>query len=158
MLQPLFFAVKKNKCYFALLINRAWTMRAKRILYNFLLISVVVVPFALNAGCKKQPKCGCDGDALDTLVSSHVLVYYDAEKKSAQCTGVNDPYSIFYFCNPSAVMGELTKYEQGAEVLISGAFFYECNYLMNSSNSYYPSLYRIYQVQVTSVEPDLYGK
>ncbi|MCJ7819945.1 MAG: hypothetical protein MUP53_01980 [Bacteroidales bacterium] len=133
-------------------------MRHKRKLYNFILISLVIIPFAINAGCKKQPKCGCDGDALDSLAQSHVLVYYDAEKKSAQCTGVNDPYSIFYFCNPSAVMGELTKYEQGGEVLLSGSFFYECNYLMSSSNSYYPSLYRIYQIEVTAVEPDLYGK
>ena len=133
-------------------------MRAKRRLYHFLLILLAVVPFAVNTGCKKQPKCGCDGDPLDSLMLSHVLVYYDADKKSAQCTGVNDPYSIFYFCNPSAVMGELTKYEQGTEVLLSGNFFYECNYLMNSSNSYYPSLYRIYQIEVTAVEPDLYGK
>lgn len=133
-------------------------MNIKRSIYNLALTCLVIIPFAFNAGCKKQPKCGCDGDPLDTLNKAHVLVYYDADKKSAQCTGVNDPYSIFYFCNPSAVMGELTKYEQGAEILITGPFFYECNYLMNSSNSYYPSLYRIYQIQVTAVEPDLYGK
>jgi len=140
------------------LINRARTMRAKRILYNFLLITLVVVPFALNAGCKKQDKCGCDGDAIDSLNLSHVLITYDSIKKSAEFRPVSDAYSVFYFCNPSAMMSELKKYEQGAEVLISGNFFYECNYLMNSSNSYYPSLYRIYQIEVTSVKPDLFGK
>jgi hypothetical protein len=133
-------------------------MKIKRILFHNAIILAVVAGVILLAGCRKQPKCGCDGDALDTLFDAHVYITYDADKKMAQFTPLWSPYEIYYFCNPSEFMSELTKFDQGEEILVSGPYFYECNYLMSSSNSYYYNLWRIYQIQVTSVSSYDYGK
>jgi hypothetical protein len=42
-------------------------------------------------------------------------------------------------------------------LLISGKAYYECTYLLNSGN-YYGQIPPVYQVEVTSVEEDNYGK
>ncbi len=133
-------------------------MKRKKILANSAIVLIVTAGVILAGGCKKQPKCGCDGDALDTLGSTHVYISYDADNNTARFTPLGDSYSIYYFCNPSEWMSELTKFEQGEEILISGPFFYECNYLMSSSNSYYYNPMRIYQIQVTSVAAYEFGK
>jgi hypothetical protein len=133
-------------------------MNMKRILANGAMALLIIAGVISSAGCKKQPKCGCDGDALDTLKKVPVLISFDAESKSAQFTAPGNPYSIYYFCNPSDFMGELEKLEQGAEILVTGAYFYECNYLMNAGNGGSYSMYRIYQIKVTDVEVWGYGK
>jgi len=157
MLQPLFFAGNENKRYFAMIINVQMLMKSKKLLLNIIFVIFVIVPLAIAAGCKKQPKCGCEGDVLDSMNKVYVTVFYDAGNNTAQCTYPGDMYTIFYFCNPTDMMGELTKYEQGEIALISGNYFYECSYLINSSNNPY-NVYRIYQIDVTALEPDLYGK
>lgn len=133
-------------------------MNIKRIVTVSALILIFIGGLLAFSGCKKQPKCGCEGDALDTLDLNHVIISYDADKKTAQFTTLGNPYYIYYFCNPSEWISELSKFKQGEEILISGPYFYECNYLMNSSNSYYYSLYRIYQIDVTEVMAYEYGK
>jgi hypothetical protein len=120
---------------------------------------VLIVAALLSAtSCKKQPKCGCNGDPLDTLNLTHVYITYDADNKTAQFSPIWNSYEIYYFCNPSEWMSTLTKFKQCEEILISGTYFYECNYLMNSSNSYYYNLWRIYQINVTDVRAYEYGK
>ncbi len=121
---------------------------------------LVTAGVVLSGGCKKQPKCGCDGDALDTLelAYSHVYITYDVDTKSARFTPIWDSYSVYYFCNPSEWMSELTKFEQGEEILVAGPYFYECNYLMSASNSPYYSYMKIYQIDVTQVAAYEYGK
>lgn len=133
-------------------------MKRNRILANMALALLVTTGVVLSGGCKKQPKCGCDGDALDTLEQMHVYITYDADTKSARFTPLWDSYSVFYFCNPSEWMSELTKFNQGEEILISGPYFYECNYLMSASNSPYYSYMKIYQINVTRVGAYEYGK
>lgn len=133
-------------------------MKTRSIIATVTVALVVVAGAVSSSGCRKQPKCGCDGDALDTLLNAHVYITYNADSKSAQFTPIWDPYSVYYFCNPSEFMGELTKFDQGEEILVSGPYFYECNYLMNSSNSYYYNPYRVYQIQVTGVASYDYGK
>jgi len=133
-------------------------MKIKRILANIAIALTLTAGLILVDGCKKQPKCGCDGDALDTLSLTHVYITYDADQNSARFTPIWDSYSIYYFCNTSEWMSELTKFDQGEEILISGPFFYECNYLMSSSNSYYYNPTKIYQIQVTAVAAYEYGK
>jgi hypothetical protein len=133
-------------------------MNIKRILANGALALLLIAGVISSAGCKKQPKCGCDGDALDTLKLAHVYISYDAENKSAQFIPLWSNYDIFYFCNPSEFMDELKTFEQGAEILVSGAYFYECNYLMNAGNGGSYSMYKIYQIQITDVAPYDYGK
>ena len=66
-----------------------------------ILISAAAV---LSWGCKKQPKCGCDGDALDTLRLMHVNISYDVDNKTARFSVLGDPYAVYYFCNPSEWM------------------------------------------------------
>jgi hypothetical protein len=133
-------------------------MNIKRILANGAMALLLIAGVISSAGCKKQPKCGCDGDALDTLKLAHVYISYDAENKSAQFVPLWSNYDIYYFCNPSDFMDELKTFEQGAEILVSGAYFYECNYLMNAGNGGSYSMYRIFQIQITDVAPYDYGK
>ncbi len=133
-------------------------MKRNRILANIILALLIITGAVMSGGCKKQPKCGCDGDALDTLALTHVYITYDADTKTARFSPIWDNYSTYYFCNPSEWMSELTKFSQGEEILISGPYFYECNYLMNASSSYYYSYMRIYQIDVTNVAAYEYGK
>ena len=133
-------------------------MKMKRILANGAVALLLIAGVILSAGCKKQPKCGCDGDALDTLVQAHVYISYNAESKSAQFVPLWSNYDIYYFCNPSEFIDELKTFEQGAEILVTGEYFYECNYLMNAGNGGSYSYYKIYQIQVTDVAPYDYGK
>jgi hypothetical protein len=133
-------------------------MKRKKILANIAIALIVTAGVILTGGCKKQPKCGCDGDALDTLRSTHVYISYNATTNTASFYPIWDNFSMYYFCNPSEWMSELTKFDQGEEILISGPFFYECNYLMSSSNSYYYNYMKIYQIDVTGVAAYEYGK
>jgi len=133
-------------------------MNIKKILASGMLTLLVILAVISDTGCKKQPKCGCDGDALDSLNQGFAIISYNADKNTAQFTPLDNPYHIFYFCNPQDFMGELTQMEQGAEVIVSGEYFYDCTYLMNSSNSGQYSPYRIYQIKVTAVSLYDYGK
>ena len=109
-------------------------MNIRRILVNGALALLLIAGVISMAGCKKQEKCGCDGDALDSLNQAHVYISYNAETKSAQFRPLWSNYDIYYFCNPSVFMEKLKTFEQGAEILVSGEYFYECNYLMNAGN------------------------
>lgn len=133
-------------------------MKIKGILANGALALLLIAGVISMAACKKQEKCGCDGDALDSLQLAHVYISYDAETKSAQFIPLWSNYDIYYFCNPSEFMDELKTFEQNTEILVSGEYFYECNYLMNAGNGGSYSLYRIYQIQVTDVAAYDYGK
>lgn len=133
-------------------------MSRKKIVAGITTVVLIIAALLSASGCKKQPKCGCNGDSLDTLNLTHVYITYDADNKTAQFSPIWNSYEIYYFCNPSEWMSTLTKFNQGEEILISGPYFYECNYLMNSSNSYYYNLWRIYQINVTDVRAYEYGK
>lgn len=133
-------------------------MDRKKIVAGIAVVVVLLAGMMTMSGCKKQPKCGCDGDPLDTLNLTHVYIRYDADNKTAQFSPIWSSTEMYYFCNPSEWMSTLTKFQQGEEILISGPYFYECNYLMNSSNSYYGYMYRVYQINVTDVRAYEYGK
>ena len=133
-------------------------MKRNRMMASLAMILLIAAGVLLSGGCKKQEKCGCDGDALDTLMQMHVNISYDAVNKTAQFSPLWDPYSVYYFCNPSEWISQLTKFPQGEEILVSGPYFWECNYLMNSSNSPYYYSMRVYQIQVTGVSAYEYGK
>jgi len=69
-------------------------MKRKKILANIAIVLTVTAGVLLAGGCKKQPKCGCDGDALDTLVSTHVYISYNATSNSASFYPIWDNYSL----------------------------------------------------------------
>jgi hypothetical protein len=133
-------------------------MKIQKILATGALALLGILAIVSDSGCKKQPKCGCDGDMLDSIDQAHVYISYNEEKNIAQFTSMYDSYSIYYFCNPQEYMGELTKFEQGEEILVSGEYFYDCTFLMNSSNSGNYSPYKVYQIKVTAVASYDYGK
>ena len=47
-------------------------MKRNRIAATIALVLSVTALIVLTGSCKKQPKCGCDGDALDSLSLTHV--------------------------------------------------------------------------------------
>jgi hypothetical protein len=133
-------------------------MKIKKILATGTIALLGLVAIISDSGCKKQPKCGCDGDSLDTIFQGHVYITYNETSNIAQFTPIYDSYSIFYFCNPQEFMGELTKFEQGEEILVTGPYFYDCTYLMNSSNTGSYTPWKVYQIKVTAVSSYDYGK
>ena len=120
------------------------------------LLIVFVLPVIIGS-CKKQNKCGCDGDSLGTLVDVPVRIYVDTLNKSAEFVTEYDPYSSYYFCNPTEMMDKMAGFAWGERVKISCEYFWECNYMYQASNSYYGSMYKKYMAQVTDVKEDLYG-
>jgi hypothetical protein len=127
-----------------------------RFFRKVLVLSVIMVPLIIGS-CKKQDKCGCDGDMLSSFEGTPVRVYYDVDNNSAFFVPLFDSYSTYYFCNPTPMMEKLSQFEYGAEVLIDCEFFWECNYMYQASNSYYGSIYKKYMAEVTDVREDLYG-
>lgn len=124
-------------------------------LYKSIFILFILASTLLGS-CKKQIRCGCDGDMINSFVEMPVIIYYDAEAGSAQFTFEGNPLAKYYFCNPTEMMPELSKYESGTKVLIDCQIFYECNYMMQASNSY-SSYYQAYMVQVDKIQSSLYG-
>jgi len=118
----------------------------------------VIVPVFSDSGCKKQPKCGCNGDVLYSLTSERATVYYTSGTSITFMTLI-DPYSTYNFCNPGEMFPKFTNFKSGDILEITGKVYWECSFLYQSSNSNYQSLYKVYMCQVSddvSVNP--YGK
>jgi hypothetical protein len=128
-----------------------------KILRKLLVVMVIVLPVFAGTDCKKQAKCGCDGDMLFTLTREQARVYWTTGS-SITLTPLNNPYSSYLFCNPGEMFSKLSDSKSGDILLVSGHAFWECNFLYQSSNYSYGSMYKVYQLQVTDVETDLYGK
>jgi hypothetical protein len=122
------------------------------------LVTAVVMLIVSLTCCKKQPKCGCDKDVLFTLSEATIdysTIYFNQDGTSASFSVGYDRYT---FCNPMEVHPEYLKMKTGDQVIISGNVFWDCTYLMNSSSSYYSMYYKVYNIQVTKMEVNLYGK
>lgn len=130
-----------------------------KILRKVFVLMVMIAPMFTVTDCRKQDKCGCDGDVLFTLDAAQAYVIYSENGASAQFNLIDDPYSTFYFCNPEAMFPKLADAKSGDILLVSGQAFWNCTFLYQSSNySYYSSYSKYYDVQVTDVIVDLYGK
>ncbi len=127
-----------------------------RILTRILVIGLISLPLFADLGCKKQPKCGCDGDALFELDREQAKVYFT--ESSATFSPMSNPFSTYYFCNPGEMYPKLSEYKSGDLILVSGRVYWECNYLYQSSNYSYQTYYKVYMIQVSDVTIDLYGK
>jgi hypothetical protein len=128
-------------------------------LRKILVILIIFAPVFSFHGCKKQAKCGCDGDVLYTITKAQATVYYTTGA-SIQFMTLTDPYSTYNFCNPGEMFPKFTEnnYKSGDVLQISGNVYWECNYLYQSSNYSYGSYNKVYVIQVTDVTVDLYGK
>ena len=94
---------------------------------------------------------------MSILDGVSVTIYYDIENVSAFFVPTFDPYSTYYFCNPTPMMEKLSHFDNGEVVLIDCSFYWECNYMYQASNSYYGSIYKKYMADVTDIREDLYG-
>jgi YHS domain-containing protein len=123
---------------------------------NLIIAGVFIILFVTFQGCKKQAKCGCGKDVIYTLTNSQVMVQYNEASNTVIFYPVYSNGSTYYFCNPGQWMDSLKKMNTQQYVLVSGKAYYECNYLMQSANySYLPP---VYQVEVTGLKEDNYGK
>jgi hypothetical protein len=121
-------------------------------------VLILITPLFTDLACRKQIKCGCGEDVIFTLTKQSVYVYFNLNNKSAYFADPYDLYSSYSFCNPEDMMSTLSKFKSGDQLLLSGDVFYECNYLLNAGNNPYYAQYKVYMVQVTEVEEDLYRK
>jgi hypothetical protein len=128
------------------------------IIRKLLVIMIILAPVVSYTGCKKQAKCGCDGDVLFTLSKVQANVYFNETGTTITFTTVDNPYSTYNFCNPGEMFPKLTDAKSGDVLLVSGSAYWECNYLYQSSNMSYQNYYKVYMVKVTDVVSDLYGK
>jgi hypothetical protein len=129
-----------------------------QIIRKIFVVLIILTPVFSYSGCKKQAKCGCDGDVLFTLTNAQSKVYYNDTGTNIFFTTVDNPYATYNFCNPGEMFHKFTDYKSGDILLVSGHVFWECNYLYQSSNYSYQSYSKVYMVQVTDVTLNLYGK
>ncbi len=132
-------------------------MRGK-IIRKILLVLIIVVPVFSYSDCKKQPKCGCGKDIIFEIVDEQVAVYFNSTGTTITFTRSSDPYSTYYFCNPVEMFPNLANNKTGDELELSGHVYWDCSYVYQSSNSTYQNPYKVYQVEVTSLTTNLYGK
>jgi len=117
--------------------------------YKFIFIIGVLV-FSLQPGCKKQPKCGCDGDLRFTLSEEMGTLTYDEESGYAVFMAV---YYHFEICYAEKVMDLLTPFEQGEIVLVSGDVYDDCSKITN------PYMYsNYYMLDLKEIKKDEFGK
>ena len=131
-------------------------MTFARILRRILVIVIVILPVFADMGCRKQEKCGCDGDMLYELDREQAKVYFT--ESSASFSPASNPYYTYYFCNPGEMFPKLKEYASGDLLIVSGKVFWECNFIYQSSNYSYQTYYKVYMIQVSDVTIDLYGK
>jgi len=130
-----------------------------RLIRKLLVILIMLAPVLTITDCRKQPDCGCDGDAVQTLNREQANVYFNETGTAIYFYLVGNPYSTYTFCNPGEMFSKLSDAKSGDILLVSGEAYWDCTFLYQSSNySYYSSLYKSYQVQVKDVVNDLYGK
>ena len=125
---------------------------------RILVVLIIVAPVFYYTGCRKQAKCGCGKDVLLTLTNTSAYVSFKADGSTMWFQIVGDNYSTYTFCNPSEMFPNVKDAKSGDMLLVSGHVYWDCNYVSQASNSYYSSLYRGYQVEVTALTLDLYGK
>lgn len=128
------------------------------IIRKILVVLIIIIPVFSSTDCKKQPKCGCEGDVLYSLTLSQAAVYYNETGTSITFSTLDNPYNSYNFCNPGEMFPKFKDYKSGDVLLVSGNVYWECNYLYQQSNYQYGSPYKVYMIQVTDVTVDLYGK
>jgi hypothetical protein len=128
------------------------------IIRKLLLLLIIIVPVLSGTDCKKQQKCGCDGDVLFTLSKAQAMVYFTEDGTTITFQTLSDSYSSYNICNPGEMFPGLSESKSGDILLVSGSVYWDCTYLYQSSNSSYQNPYKVYSVQGTEITSDLYGK
>jgi hypothetical protein len=113
----------------------------KRSSRKLIIIFLFLFPLLAYQGCKKQPKCGCGKDVIFELKNAKS---YIQQKSEGFIAFYSDVYqgATFYFCRPETWIDSLNNLNTSNYLLISGKAYYE----------------PVYQVEVSSVKEDNYGK
>jgi hypothetical protein len=123
---------------------------------------IILLPAVSFNGCKKQVKCGCGKDVLFSIadeIMDYSSITYGSNGGTASFAIYNGmSYDYYHFCNPNEMYERYLDLKGQSQIKISGDIFWDCTYMMNSSNSYYYSYYKIYNIQVTDLKSSLYGK
>ena len=127
------------------------------IIRKILVILIILVPLMTDLGCKKQPKCGCGKDVIFELDQEAVYISFNEDTHTVIFYPAISTGATYYFCNPGEWIDTLKMLDTNDYLLVSGKVYYECNYLYNSGNYYY-QIPPVYQVDVSAVEVDNYGK
>jgi len=127
------------------------------IIRKLLVVLIIVAPVVSYTGCKKQAKCGCEGDILFSLTSTPSTLYWESGSSIFFYT-TNDQFSTYNFCNPGEMFPKLDDSKSGDILLVTGDVFWDCNYLYQSSNYSYQTYSKVYVIKVTDVVSNLYGK
>jgi len=129
---------------------------------KIVVVAIILLPVFFFQGCKKQVKCGCGKDILfsiDNEPMTYSSISYSSNGQTASFSIYNGIYyDTYIFCNPGEVFETYKDLEGEGQVLISGDVFWDCTYMMQSSNSYSYSYYKIYNIEVTEMKSELYGK
>ena len=133
----------------------------RKLLRKVLLIVVLFTPMFINTDCKKQKRCGCPprGDILYSYNLEN-NVHFSDESTTIVMYMMNGYgyYDSYTFCNPDEWRSELEKYKSGDALVVSGNVYWDCNYVMQASSSYYSSYSSAYNIYVTDIYMNLYGK
>jgi len=128
------------------------------IIRKILVAAIIIAPLVSYSGCKKQARCGCDGDVLFSIASKPGTVYFNETGTNMTFTPIDNQYETYNFCNPSEMFAKMGDYKSGDVLLVTGDAFWECNYLYQTSNYSYGTYYKVYMIQASNVTVDLYGK
>jgi hypothetical protein len=124
---------------------------------RILVALIIIAPIITYSDCKKQARCGCGKDALSTFAGTSCYIYW-TDGATITAMAVGDAYSTYIFCNPSEMFPNLKDAKSGDVLQVSGPVYWDCNYVYQSSNSSYQSIYKTYDIQVTALSLNLYGK
>jgi hypothetical protein len=134
---------------------------------KLLIVLIILLPVVSYSGCKKQSKCGCSGDVIQTLDNASIahssVVYNDTGTNAYFVITSGYGYDTYYFCNPSEMYAKYKSIGTNDPMQISGDLYWDCTYVSNASNSsssysYSYSYYKSYDIHVTSIESNLYQK
>ena len=129
---------------------------------KIIIAAIFLLPVFSFNGCKKQVKCGCGKDILFSItdeIMDYSSISYSESGATAMFTIYNGvAYDYFHFCNPNEMYDKYASLKGESQIKVSGDIFWDCTYMMNSSNSYYYSYYKVYNIQVTDLKSSLYGK
>jgi len=135
---------------------------SRYLIRKIIVVTIILLPLFFFQGCKKQAKCGCGKDilfSLDNKLMDYSSISYSSNGQTASFLIYNGIYyDTYIFCNPEEMYSTYTDLSGEEQVLISGDVFWDCSYMMNSSNSYYYSYYKVYNIEITGMKSYLYGK
>jgi hypothetical protein len=128
------------------------------ILGKILVVLIILAPVLSFNSCKKQEKCGCDGDKLFSI-TDYLLDYSQLYVLSNGSTiQFSEGYDTYIFCNPNTMYEVYKTLNPDEQILLSGDCYWDCNYVTSASQSSYYSYYRSYNINVTAMKSYLYGK